>query len=158
MPGLRVHGTPMPKGSLTCYGPRACRKCGTAVVHAITEDDKTGQGKVWRKLLEQAGDALRRSNGFTYEGPVQVRATFVLDRPASARKRLWPHTRPDVDKLARMVLDALTSAHVIHDDALVVDLHASKCYPCHLCGLDTAGVVLWIDTMPHPDAPTLIES
>lgn len=120
MAGMRVHGDPMPKGSLICRGPRYCTKCKTPVVHPITEDDSTGQGKVWRKRLETAGNALRVRNGFTFEGPVRIAATFAVARPKAAAKRRWPHVKPDLDKLTRMLLDALTSAHVIHDDALVV--------------------------------------
>ncbi len=37
-------------------------------------------------------------------------------------------TKPDLDKLERAILDALTKSGVIKDDALVVDLVASKHY------------------------------
>lgn len=37
-------------------------------------------------------------------------------------------SKPDVDKLERSVLDALTDAHVLKDDAVVVELHGRKVY------------------------------
>jgi crossover junction endodeoxyribonuclease RusA len=60
--------------------------------------------------------------------PVYVRLEFVLPRPVSTPKRRTPPAvkRPDVDKLARAVLDALTSAGALADDSQVVDLHPIK--------------------------------
>jgi Holliday junction resolvase RusA-like endonuclease len=50
-------------------------------------------------------------------------------RPRSAPKsRLWPDRKPDLDKLERGCLDALTSAAVIEDDARVVRLSSWKRY------------------------------
>jgi Holliday junction resolvase RusA-like endonuclease len=39
--------------------------------------------------------------------------------------------RPDIDKLCRAVLDAITMSGVIHDDAQVVSLFAHKFYETH---------------------------
>jgi len=52
---------------------------------------------------------------------------FVLPRPKSAPKRSTPHAtkRPDVDKLARACLDAITGV-IVGDDAQMVDLRATK--------------------------------
>ena len=60
-------------------------------------------------------------------GPVRVHLRFVMPRPASAPKRRTPAAikRPDVDKLGRAVLDALTGI-AFDDDSRVVDLHALK--------------------------------
>jgi crossover junction endodeoxyribonuclease RusA len=60
-------------------------------------------------------------------GAVTVRLEFVLPRPVSAPKRRTPPAvkRPDVDKLARAILDAVTGV-IIADDAQVTDLHATK--------------------------------
>ena len=152
MPGVKVVGDPHTKGSLQCVGPRRCKSCGGAVFHQLVEDDPTGGGKLWRRQLESAGRALRGSIGYTFEGPVAVDATFVLARPASAQKRLWPHVKPDLDKLTRMLLDALTSAQVIRDDALVCELNVRKQYPGMIPELSGAGVVVRLDLMVDPDA------
>lgn len=156
MPGVKVTGTPRPKGSMHCIGPRThrCKSCGTegVVIHNVQADDPDGTGKEWRDRLIIAGQKLRQANGFTFEGPVSIDVTFVLDRPAAASKRLWPHVIPDVDKLARMLLDALQTAQVIKNDALVVELTARKCYPCDRCGMTKAGAVVHVDLMVDPDA------
>ena len=72
---------------------------------------------------------VRRQLEFTdgvLTGPVEVLLHFELARPKSAR-RLLPSTKPDLDKLARAVLDALTGV-VFKDDAQVVDLRVTKRY------------------------------
>ena len=73
-----------------------------------------------------------------WAAPVYVQLDFYLSRPKShygtgrnAQKikesaPSWPG-RPDVDKLARAVLDALTGL-VIADDSTVVELRAGKSY------------------------------
>lgn len=61
------------------------------------------------------------------EGPVSVEIRFVmpeLKRPV----RALPHIAPDVDKLARAVLDSITQARVIGDDGQVCRLEATKVY------------------------------
>jgi Holliday junction resolvase RusA-like endonuclease len=70
----------------------------------------------------------RGHRGFRRGVPVYVRLEFVLPRPQSTPKRRTPPAvkRPDVDKLARAVLDALTSAGALADDSQVVDLHPIK--------------------------------
>lgn len=59
--------------------------------------------------------------------PVAVELVFVRPRPVSAPKRRTPAAvrKPDLDKLARAVLDALTGI-AWADDSQVVDLRASK--------------------------------
>jgi Holliday junction resolvase RusA-like endonuclease len=58
-----------------------------------------------------------------------VRITFYLSRPKSApKKKVVPAGRPDIDKLARAVLDGLTEGGAWLDDGQVVTLHASKVY------------------------------
>jgi Holliday junction resolvase RusA-like endonuclease len=68
----------------------------------------------------------RRERHHPYTGAVRVVIYFFLRRPASAKKDAMPTSRPDVDKLARAVLDALTQARIIVDDSAVVELIAHK--------------------------------
>lgn len=60
-------------------------------------------------------------------GPVQLELGFVMPRPKSAPKRSTPAAvkRPDVDKLSRAVLDAITGVVVV-DDSQIVRLVATK--------------------------------
>lgn len=62
------------------------------------------------------------------EEALHVRLEFVLNRPASTSKRATPPAikRPDLDKLIRAVLDALSSAGVWRDDSQVVSTLAEK--------------------------------
>lgn len=67
-------------------------------------------------------------NGERYTGPTTVCVTFRFDRPKSLPKRVQAHLRkPDLDKLTRAVLDALTPV-AWPDDAVVVSLVARKLY------------------------------
>jgi len=60
-------------------------------------------------------------------GPVKLRLAFVLERPKSVRGRALPCVRPDLDKLARAVLDALSGV-LYRDDGQVVELRLEKLY------------------------------
>ena len=64
------------------------------------------------------------------DSAVEVSITFLFVRPPSVseKKRPLPSVMPDIDKLARAVLDGLTAGGVVTDDARVVDLHARKRY------------------------------
>lgn len=105
-----VPGAPAPQGSKKHVG------------RGILIESSKAVGP-WRERVALAAHAHTER---LLTGPVGVRLHFVLPRPKSARKGVEiTIKRPDVDKLARACLDALTDV-VIHDDAQVVDLHATK--------------------------------
>lgn len=62
-----------------------------------------------------------------FDGPVRLELGFVMPRPKSAPKRSTPAAvkRPDLDKLVRAVMDAVTGVVVV-DDSQVVHLVATK--------------------------------
>ncbi len=71
--------------------------------------------------------------------PVEVRINAYHRRPrcrphtVSAEdwktgKAIWRPSVPDVDNVAKIVLDALTLAGVLEDDRIVVSLHATTLY------------------------------
>ena len=60
------------------------------------------------------------------EGPVRMSLDFYLSKGHTV-KRLLPTVPPDLDKLIRAVLDALTGI-AYQDDAQVVELLTSKKY------------------------------
>ncbi len=79
----------------------------------------------WRTVV--AWHAAQAYTGALMDGPVRVRLSFVMPRPVSTPKRSTPPAikKPDCDKLARAILDSLTSV-VWRDDSQVVDMHVMK--------------------------------
>lgn len=95
----------------------------------------------WRNTVVASALAARRpADAWPLVGPVEVTIGIYLHRPASHYRTgrhadqlrddapLCPATRSsgDVDKLARAILDALTDAAVIRDDAQVAELFVGK--------------------------------
>ena len=115
---VRVDGNPAPKGSRAYKGHRN----GRAV---LVESSR--YAKPWQDTIAAAVRLKWRGNPL--DGPVVVSMAFVMPRPKSTpvrRPTPWAVKRPDADKLARLVLDALTAAGVYRDDSQVVDLRATK--------------------------------
>ena len=99
----------MPQGSLNFYNGRAVHS-NQKYLHP------------WRKKIS-AECADRVS---VMSGPVDMDMRFVLAKPRTV-KRDQPIVRPDLDKLVRAVLDALTGV-AYEDDSQVVRLSAAKQY------------------------------
>lgn len=85
-----------------------------------------------KELYEQRAliQSLYHDNGGQkIDGAVAVEMTFSFVRPKSVseRKRPYMTVKPDLDKLVRAVLDALTH-HAYDDDSQVVQLKVCKVY------------------------------
>lgn len=106
-----VPGPPAPQGSKRHVGKGRMVESSKAV-------------GPWR---ERVALAVHEYGWPVLTGPVRVHLRFVMPRPASTPKRSTPPAtkRPDLDKLARAILDAITGI-CIADDSLVIDLHARK--------------------------------
>ena len=123
-----VAGTPKPQGSKRAFLRPGAR-------HPTLLESAGEALKDWRASVRYA--AARQSRAIT--GPVKVTLAFRFSRPKSHfgtgrhshdLKQSAPesHTKkPDVDKLARAVLDALTNV-VFEDDSRVTVLAATKHY------------------------------
>lgn len=60
--------------------------------------------------------------------PVRMEIDFYFQKPASApKKRLFPVVKPDLDKLARSIFDALAGIMFVND-AQVIDCRVRKHY------------------------------
>lgn len=119
---FRVTGLPVPVGS---YTPRQ-RKDGSLFLLRMNSSG----AKQWRRaVLAAAMDAIaiqhwpKQSETANYT----ISISFLLPKPKSV-KRAHPTVKPDIDKLCRGTLDALTEAGAIDDDARVTQLIACKTY------------------------------
>lgn len=135
---IRVYGVPVPQGSTQAFAVRKAGKPTGQVV--VTSDNR--KVKPWRQaILDAVCDRQQAAGGYSDSiGPFDVSLQFFLPRPAShygtGRNRAQllpsaparPFTRPDLDKLCRAVLDALTDALVWRDDSQAVSLTAAKFY------------------------------
>lgn len=142
-----VAGLPKPQGSKRAIVNRHTGKA--AVIESAGQRLKDWRGDV----RDAAATALaEQSQGITLAGPLHVDLTLILPRPKARKREVYPPTRPDVDKLARGVLDALTSARLYGDDGQVASLCARKLYasrehPTTGCRV----VVEHLADHPHPD-------
>lgn len=111
--GVRVvvPGRPRPQGSKRAVGRR---RNGSAIL----VESSPGVGD-WRADVR----AAMLASGARLAGPVSVGLDFALARPRSPTHPAAPAGPPDLDKLARAVLDALESAGTIENDARVVQFH-----------------------------------
>jgi len=107
---FRVDGVPVPQGSMRVFNGH--------VVH-----NKGAELAVWRSAI--AIEARRA--GLTPEpGAVRLDLLFVMPKPKTV-KRDFPTVAPDLDKLIRAALDAMTAVAYI-DDGQVTDISATKVY------------------------------
>src|SRR5882724_10749940 len=107
-----VPGTALPAGSKRAF---IVRDKATGRPRPVVTDTSGAPGKRWRAAIQLAAGTARPNGPLT--GPLSVVAMFLLPRPrghyaASGKLRgsapSLPEVRPDVDKLGRLLLDALT--------------------------------------------------
>ncbi len=120
---ITVYGTPAPKGSKRFVG---VAKTGRGILV-----ESSAKVRPWAEAVKCEVRTMSAWEKMDTEGPVSVHVVFTLRKPQSAPKRIrtWPDRKPDIDKLCRSTIDALTDAGVWEDDARVVRLVATKCYP-----------------------------
>lgn len=128
-----VPGRPQGKGSKRVLPIRSKRRQGGVVLV-----DSNRNAAPWEARIAAAASAEFGERELI-RGPVAVRVSFFFARPkghyrtgrnAGLLRDTAPRfmaTLPDVDKLVRCALDAL-SGIVIHDDTQVIELHARKLY------------------------------
>lgn len=113
-----VTGDPIPQGSKTLLAHRAVVESGAARL------------KPWRESIRAAAHQAMTPDWRPLDGPIAITLDFTLRSPKTRpRWRRYPDGRPDLDKLIRAVLDALTSIGAWCDDAQVVRIIATKNYP-----------------------------
>lgn len=119
-------GRPVPQGSMRALGAGRMIHSSKAL-------------QPWRDTV--AWHARQRMpHGWAPDGPMAVDCAFHLPRPNTHHLQRtggrvlkstapwWPAVKPDLDKLVRALLDALTQAGIWGDDSQVVHLTAQKHY------------------------------
>lgn len=116
-----AYGKPEPQGSAKAFIPKGWTRA------VITSDNLAN--KTWRRTVAvTALEAVKRAGWPTLTGAVALEVAFYLPRPQRLKARPDPHTtRPDLDKLARSIADAL-SGIVYGDDGQVTALTVRKAY------------------------------
>lgn len=111
-----VAGTPAPQGSKSFKG---VSKSGKGI---LVESSKAV--KPWRELIAETARWNRQP---ILDGAVHLKLDFVMPRPKATPKSRTPQAvkRPDLDKLVRAVMDALTGI-AWADDSQVVQISARK--------------------------------
>lgn len=126
-----VPGRPIPQGSMT-GNPRMNKATGK-ISQSLHYSNASDLLPYRRKLSEEA---KRCGLPISNEGPVWIRVQFIFARPKNhfqlngmlrTGAPIWMGKMPDVDKLARGVLDSFTGI-LYQDDAQVVDIRMSKVY------------------------------
>lgn len=106
--------------------PRAFARNGKARVYT------PGTAEAWKGQVAHAVGPRE-----PYEGPVGVMLIFALPRPKAqwakggvpkATAPAYPVGKPDLDNLAKGVLDVLTTMRVWRDDSQAVSLDVAKRY------------------------------
>lgn len=118
MPSCRVYGLPASKGSLRCLGRGRHIESARGL-------------PAWMLAVKDAWREQVHDHWADRDAMYSVRLTFLLPWPASYGRpplaALEHRRRPDLDKLTRGVLDALTGYAWI-DDAQVCSIDARKFY------------------------------
>lgn len=120
-----VYGVAQPQGSIKAFQNKASGR--------IQLTSTNPQVKPWRSLIQSAAfDAYRDDDEqrlvWFPDGAVTIVINVWLPKPPSVpKKRYWPKVKPDIDKLARSCLDAL-SGLAFRDDGQCCSLTITKRY------------------------------
>lgn len=138
-----VHGEAQPKGSTRAFV--VGWKPGQVTRPKTVTTTDNPQLKAWEKHIQDVATDYAET---VDEGPMSVRLLFSLMRPksVSVSERPLPTVDPDIDKLSRAVLDAMSGV-CYADDQQVIRLVARKEY---VSTPSKAGVLIECSTFNNP--------
>lgn len=135
-----IPGKPVPQGSKRWLPNGRMKEANTDL-------------RPWRATVtDYTRKAIRGTeHDFPFAGPITVIVDFTFARPKShygtgrnagkvkPNAPVYVQTTPDVDKLARAILDGITDSGLWIDDSQVVTMHVMKVYGEH----PGASITLW---------------
>jgi len=130
-----VHAPPASQGSMTAVYNRRLK------VARVRHSNAPALSK-WRTLVAARARLVKATQ---WEGPIGIRISFGIAAPIDTRHG-YPKS-PDLDKLVRGVLDALTGVCYV-DDSQVVKIEAEKIW-----NSDTI-IEVWRIEKQRPNDPT----
>ena len=110
-------------------------------------DERTASYKRRVATVAAAERNARALDLLAADVPVRLHIVVAIGRPASARRRLAPTRKPDLDNFAKAILDACNRVLWL-DDAQVVELTVRKLWG------DSPGAVIAISDAGEPDWST----
>ncbi len=131
---LKVLGTPAPKGSSRAFYKAGMKRA--VIVKDNSDRQRSWEGAVREAALEKLGELVTPR---FVDAQLEVQVCFYLARPAghwgkgknagklTSKATPRPRGTPDIDKLVRSTLDALTGS-VFDDDSRIVRIVAEKRY------------------------------
>lgn len=149
-----IPGVPRPKGSSQIYHT----KNGSPYVAAGSKYQYEWENTIRDTILEHAPQLI--SSTLYDESPLQkhylqpVGLQLVFKLTPVKKYRAHATSYPDIDKLTRCTLDALTKSHLIHDDRQIVYTETMKQY-ANQPGEE--GVHITITNYPQSDDQQLYE-
>lgn len=119
-----VHGAAVPKGSMKAFIPKGWTR---PVLTSTSKGLKAWESDIRGELQVAMQRAPRETVLALFDAPIAVGLRFHMAKPKKPKNRHYPITKPDIDKLARAAVDALSSV-VFRDDSQVVALQVRKVY------------------------------
>lgn len=133
---FRVSGLPVAKGSLRAFLPKGTTR---PILTSTSRNLKS-----WEQNIHSTAVAAARLANWSVPDraiPIGVSVSVALPRPKSLTKNQIDHVKkPDLDKLIRAVLDALTGIGY-EDDSQVMLIDATKRY---VVSGEMAGIVVCV--------------
>ena len=123
---LEVFGIPQPQGNKTGFYNKKTQR---VVLVEGRRPEARAAFHSWRDGVEDAARRIQEQHELALcNVPCKLTIVFRLPKPKSApKRRLWPDSRPDIDKLTRAVADALTGT-LISDDSRICQLDITKVF------------------------------
>lgn len=148
---IAADGVPIPKGSNRALARLVGGKAVGVMVEGSSDAGRK-RLKEWAATIEAAASAEIERTGVAWpstESSIVAEVVFWLPRGRTVRRQ-HPCKKPDIDKLLRTVLDALTNAGLWADDSQVVEVRSAKRYATDA---RPPGVVIRAKEIPPARAP-----